>query len=184
MSEISDEIDEREAAALLAEYRAAVSKVDLAVSAASTRAADALACKKGCDACCAAGLSVLPVESFAIQASGLAPPAAPKPGMCAFLDASGACSVYAVRPLLCRTHGLPLRATQDERARGALTILNDVSVCALNFTKRPPRTDEILDADKLLMLLVTVDRRFRARVGLPDDASRVPLAVLADDLRG
>jgi uncharacterized protein len=184
MSVPSKEIDESEAEALLAEYRAAVSKVDLAVSAASARASDALACKKGCDACCAAGLSVLPVESFAIQASGLSPPAAPKPGMCAFLDATGACSVYEARPILCRTHGLPLRANQSANARGTLTIVDDVSVCALNFTKRPPRTDEILDADKLLMLLVTVDRRFRMRVGLPDDASRVPLAELAADLRG
>lgn len=183
MPDESSEIDERKVAALLAEYRAAVEKIDAAVSAASAQAADALACKKGCDACCVEGLSVLPVEALAIEASGLRAPGEHKAGMCAFLDAQGACTIYAARPILCRTHGLPLKSKHSEGARGALTVIDDVSVCALNFTERAPRAAETLDADALLMLLVTVDRRFRARAGLPDDASRVPLAELAQDLR-
>lgn len=183
MSDDGSEMDEREVTALLAEYRAAVDKIDAAVSAASVHAADALACERGCDACCVEGLSVLPVEAFAIEASGFSAPAPHKAGMCALLDKSGACSIYAARPILCRTHGLPLKSKHSEDARGALTVLDDVSMCALNFTARAPHARETLDADALLMLLVTVDRRFRMRVGLPDDASRVTLAELAAELR-
>jgi uncharacterized protein len=130
---------------------------------------------------------VLPVEAYAIEVAaaraGVSPPDGPASEMCAFLDETGACSIYPVRPVLCRTHGLPLRSRHTERARGALAIHDDVSVCALNFTARSPRPAEILDAETLLMLLVTVDRRFRARAGLPDDDARVPLAELAATLR-
>lgn len=47
----------------------------------------------------------------------------------------------------------------------------------------PPRGDEVLDATKLMMLFVTVDRRYRARIGMDDDTSRVLLRDVADTLR-
>lgn len=88
-----------------------------------------------------------------------------------------------MRPVLCRTHGLPLRSRHTEHARGALAIHDDVTVCSLNFATRAPRPTEIRAAEALLMLLVTVDRRFGARAGLRDDAAHVPLTELADGLR-
>ncbi len=173
----------------LAEYRALVGKVDDAVARAADRAGDELTCRSGCASCCVDGLSVLPVEAFALAAAvearvaaGHDPPAArPTDDACVFLDVDGRCAVYAARPLLCRTHGLPL--VTGEPARGALRVVDDISVCALNFTGRPPTRADALDAGRLLQLLVTVDRRFRARVGLPDDAGRIPLRDVAADLR-
>lgn len=47
-------------------------------------------------------------------------------GACAFLDAEGACRVYADRPYVCRTQGLPLRWI--DQARGV--ELRDI--CPLN----------------------------------------------------
>lgn len=167
---------------LLREYRAAVARIDEAVALVAGRAEDALACARGCSACCADGLSVLPVEAVAIELSGARPPVTHKPGMCAFLDEDDACTIYDARPVLCRTHGLALRQSADPQ-RGALTVLNDVGFCALNYTERAPAPDEVLDAERMLMLLVTVDRRFRARVGIDDDGARVPLAHVADELR-
>jgi hypothetical protein len=41
----------------------------------------------------------------------------------------------------------------------------------------------VLDATRVLALLVTVDRRFRARAGISDDTARVPLRELAGRLR-
>ena len=72
------------------------------------------------------------------------------------------------------------------RARSTRTFEGpcDVEVCRLNYTTRAPAPAEVLDATRVLMLLVTVDRRFRARVGLPDDDGRVALAELADRMRG
>lgn len=174
--------------ALLAEHEAALQKIDDAVTRASTLARDALSCRQGCSACCVEGLSVLPVEAALILSAGLAPPARPQPGRCVFLDEDGACTVYPVRPVVCRTHGLALRGAEQSTApskpRAHLSVLgDDVSACALNYTERAPTTAEVLDAGRVMMLLVTVDRRYRARVGLEDDLSRVALDDVAARLR-
>ena len=171
-----------------AELRAAIAKVDAAVEAASERAGDALTCRRGCARCCVAGLSVLPVEAALISAvvreRALPLPGTTTPGMCAFLDAHGDCAIYPARPVVCRTHGLALRTVPDPARTGAVPVLgDDIEVCRLNYTTRAPAPAEILDATRILMLLVTVDRRYRARVGLPDDGSRVELAALAAELR-
>lgn len=168
----------------LGELRAALAKIDEAVAQAAARAGDALTCRRGCAQCCVAGLSVLPVEAALLEESGAQPPAHATPGMCAFLDAEGACTAYAARPVLCRTHGLALKTEPDPSRAASLRVLgDDVEVCALNYRERAPPPAEILDATRILMLLVTVDRRYRARVGLPDDGARVTLADLAERLR-
>jgi len=173
---------------VLAEYLAVVAKVDAAASAAFALAHDAIACAIGCHACCAPGLTVLPVEAERLARHLEDHPVVPgtlglRTDRCVFLNEVGACGVYEARPLLCRTHGLPLitgGAGDDGAAagRGALRIINDASVCELNFTARSPRPAEILDAGRIMALLVTVDRRFRAAAGLDDDESRIPLSAL------
>ncbi len=164
----------------LAELEAALAKIDDAVAAARARAGDAVTCARGCAQCCVGGLTVLPVEAALIEASGARPPARVARGMCAFLDERGDCTVYAARPVLCRTHGLALKtAPEPARADTLRRFGDDVEVCGLNYTARAPAPAEILDATRILMLLTTVDRRFRARVGLPDDDGRVALADLA-----
>lgn len=167
---------------LLHEHRLALQKIDDAVARASSAAGNQLRCERGCSSCCVDGLTVLPVEAELIRASGLRPPARPMPGMCAFLDEEGACSVYQVRPVLCRTHGLALK-TGEAGVRGSLRVLGqDVSACELNYSTRAPAREEILDATRLMMLLVTVDRRYRAHAGLEDDETRVSLRELSETL--
>lgn len=165
---------------ILDEYLAVVARVDAAVADATARAGDALACARGCHGCCAPGLSVLPVEAERIARHLEHHPSVvgPRADRCIFLDGDGACQIYEGRPLLCRTHGLALR-TQQVPARG-LKIIDDISVCALNYTTRSPTPAETLDADRLLALLVTVDRRFRMRAGLEDDGARLALAALLE----
>ena len=180
-------MSQREPADALLEHKQALAKIDGAVALAASKAGDALVCERGCSSCCVDGLSVLPVEAALIQASGLRPPpkATAASVMCAFLDDDGACSIYFVRPVLCRTHGLALRAPREQRpsARALRVLGDDVSACELNYAARAPKADEVLDAEKLMMLLVTVDRRYRARAGIADDTSRVPLRELAERLR-
>ena len=70
-----------------------------------------LKCKKGCDLCCMA-ISVFPVEFYAIKAeideksiNELAVPQNDED--CRYLVDHN-CSIYPSRPVICRTHGLPL----------------------------------------------------------------------------
>lgn len=170
----------------LDEYLAVVARVDDAVAGATRLAGDALRCGRGCDSCCAPGLSVLPVEAerIARHLEDHVVVAGPRADRCVFLDGDSACQVYEARPLLCRTHGLALRMRpadhEDDGRRTGLKVLDDVSVCALNYTARAPTPNETLDAERILALLVTVDRRFRDRAGLPDDGARIPLGALLD----
>ncbi len=77
-----------------------------------------LNCRSGCNACCTDGLSVFAIEAALIaehHSELLAGGAPHAEGACAFLDDAGACRIYAQRPYVCRTQGLPLRwLEQDE----------------------------------------------------------------------
>ncbi len=93
-----------------------------------------LQCKRGCSDCCVDGISVFPVEAARIRAehAELLASGVPHPvGACAFLDSEGACRIYAVRPYVCRTQGLPLRWIDDERE----VELRDI--CPLNEPGEP-----------------------------------------------
>ena len=76
-----------------------------------------IACRKGCCSCCL-NLSVWPVEFYAILEQMKATKC-PKPQLnegkeCSFLDGQGACQIYPFRPIICRTHGLPLAYWQED----------------------------------------------------------------------
>ncbi|HEY8120080.1 MAG TPA: YkgJ family cysteine cluster protein [Myxococcota bacterium] len=93
-----------------------------------------LQCRRGCSACCVDGITVFAVEAERIRAQHaelLARGAPHSSGACAFLDAEGACRVYADRPYVCRTQGLPLRWLDEERA----AELRDI--CPLNEAGEP-----------------------------------------------
>ena len=71
-----------------------------------------LQCRKGCSGCCTDGLTVFEIEAERIRrnhAELLSRDTPHPPGGCAFLDEAGGCRIYADRPYVCRTQGLPLR---------------------------------------------------------------------------
>ncbi|MBI3798314.1 MAG: YkgJ family cysteine cluster protein, partial [Deltaproteobacteria bacterium] len=55
-------------------------------------------------------------------------------GACAFLNEEGACRIYAHRPYVCRTQGLPLRWI-EEREDGSVSEMRDI--CPLNERGEP-----------------------------------------------
>lgn len=142
-------------------YQDLVAKVDAKAKEFHERYAAQLQCKKGCSSCCQPGLTVFSVERLAIRqwleerpelvAKLKAQPANPK--ACSFLDAEGACQIYPVRPIICRTQGLPLSFKVNERTQR--------DVCPLNFEKDDVLalpTDGVLNLDLLNTLLVLVDQ--------------------------
>lgn len=90
-------------------------EVDRAAGETAARHPGRLQCRRGCAACCVDGITVFEVEAERIRRHApevLGEPAHPE-GACVFLDAEGACRVYAHRPYVCRTQGLPLRWLED-----------------------------------------------------------------------
>jgi uncharacterized protein len=95
-----------------------------------------LQCRRGCSACCADDLTVFEVEAAPIRrahAELLATGVAHAEGACAFLDEEGACRIYAERPYVCRTQGLPLRWV-EERDDGEVELRD---ICTLNEAGEP-----------------------------------------------
>lgn len=90
-------------------------------------------CKAGCDLCCM-DYSVFPIE-FEFILSELKKKAKPeintkaKEEDCIFLN-DHKCSIYDARPIICRTHGLPLLYTNENDEW-------ELSACELNFTDFP-----------------------------------------------
>lgn len=95
-----------------------------------------LKCRKGCSACCVDGITVFEIEAENIRQTHAELLKTEKPhaaGMCAFLDASGACRIYESRPYVCRTQGLPFRWTEEDLDR----IIEYRDICPLNEAGEP-----------------------------------------------
>jgi Fe-S-cluster containining protein len=97
---------------------------------------------------------------------------------CAALDPAGRCKIYEARPLVCRSHGVPVRLQQ-----GALPV---VQACHRNFTHTTPDPDCILDQATLSAMLYAIDAA-EARGGASggrahEPGDRVELAGLLADL--
>lgn len=98
-----------------------------------------LQCKSGCNACCSDALTVFEIEAAVIARHHADLLASGTPGVeggCAFLDEAGACRIYAQRPYVCRTQGLPLRWLELDEGEDAPVEARDV--CPLNVEGGPP----------------------------------------------
>jgi Fe-S-cluster containining protein len=112
--------------------RALHDEVDARAAALARRHAARLRCGRGCAQCCVDDLTVFEVEAERIRRAHvdlLVSGEPHAPGACAFLDADGACRIYADRPYVCRTQGLPLRWLAED-AQGEVVEQRDI--CPLN----------------------------------------------------
>lgn len=134
-----------------------------------------LRCARGCNACCVDDLTVFALEAAQIaQHHGeLLASGTPHPeGACAFLDAEGACRIYAHRPYVCRTQGLPLRWVEEEA--GEVVELRDC--CELNLQDDgAPLTELPAEA---CFTLGPVEQRLREQAEQAGAAERIPLRSL------
>ena len=168
-------------------YRELCAKVDGFFDRVKARHGDDMQCVAGCHGCCQGGLTVTTVEAEEIRGAlvalsteargrAAARAAAEDRTRCAALEQDGRCAIYPARPLVCRSHGLPIRMASE---RG----LPVVSACELNFTARGPAAadgDCILDQTTLSLTLGAIARAHAEEAG-GGAAERVPLA---DLLRG
>ena len=154
-----------------ANYFALRDRVDAFAGRVTESFATALACRAGCDSCCR-HLTLFPVEAHALALALQSLPIAEQetirkrahaatPDACPLL-ADGMCLLYAARPLICRTHGLPLLMVTENT--------KTVDYCPLNFTGVESLPGwAVLDLNQLNAALATVNALF-AREYLADDA--------------
>lgn len=171
-------------AAALAPYRALVEQVDQLCARIVEAFPDQIACQAGCSACCTLQ-GVLPVEAARLALALARLPVseaeslrtrlsvAADPDRCPLLT-DDCCPLYASRPIICRTHGLPLLVEDEHGSR--------VDRCPLNFTGLAtlPGT-AVIRLETLNLALVAANRHFLAtcfaNVSLPE---RIPLRELVD----
>jgi Fe-S-cluster containining protein len=181
-----------DASSLLARFDALCTKVDDFAARVQASHAEEMSCRAGCDGCCRTRLTVTLLEAEAIRrvltalaanepqrrayvaslAARASDPAHPR---CAALDDDGRCVIYAARPLVCRSHGVPIRVRS--RSRKALPV---VQACALNFVARGPAAvapGDVLDQETLSTVLFALDAALAQVRGTPAGA-RVDLAEL------
>jgi uncharacterized protein len=154
-------------------------KVDAFFARVAERHGIDMQCGTGCSDCCHVQLTITGVEAAAIRAlvagwpaeqrQSLATSGPTDPDRCAALDPAGRCKIYEARPLVCRSHGVPIRMRQ-----GSLPV---VQACHRNFTRTTPDPDCILDQATLSATLYAVDAaeaRAAGTAGQPGEEPRDP----------
>jgi hypothetical protein len=162
------------AEARLAELR---SKVDAFFGRVEARYPGALACAPGCADCCRRELTVTAVEAAGIAAAVRALDPAARAELvrrarggdpCVALAADGTCAVYDARPIVCRSHGVPIRyAEPTPDGKRALPVLD---ACFKNFTDLALDTVEpgcVLDQHTLSVVLGALNAAFAEETGAP-----------------
>jgi Fe-S-cluster containining protein len=160
----------------LENYLSLLGRVDELCSNTAERFASQITCRPGCDACCR-HLSIFAVEAAAVKAalSALAEPDAAlirhKAGMTGIEDPcpllhDGLCLLYRARPIICRTHGLPLLITRDGTS--------GVDFCPENFQNLSSIPGSaVIDLDRLNAALTAINALFLQSHPGPE---RMPLA--------
>jgi Fe-S-cluster containining protein len=160
----------------LENYLSLLGRVDELCSNTAERFDSQITCRPGCDACCR-HLSIFAVEAAAVKAalSALAEPDAAlirhKAGMTGAEDAcpllhDGLCLLYRARPIICRTHGLPLLITRDGTS--------GVDFCPENFQNLSSIPGSaVIDLDRLNAALTAINALFLQSHPGPE---RMPLA--------
>ncbi len=151
----------------LKNYYSLVAKVDELCSRIESDFAQQLTCHAGCSGCCQ-HISLAWVEAVALATALKRAPAntaeairlqaqtARPDGPCPLL-LNNHCALYADRPIICRTHGLPILTGCHE--------LKTIDFCPKNFqgTATLPGS-AVVDLDRLNTLLDSVNRLFIAEL--------------------
>lgn len=133
--------------------RALREKVDHHAQRVTLEQAAHFACRRGCDGCCQTERTVSDVEFHAVRDAVDALPEDVRATLTTDVEhcpllVEGACAIYADRPLICRSHGLPL------------VMEGQLDVCPLNFTDAPLEAlplDQVLNVDSVTAVLVAVN---------------------------
>lgn len=147
----------------MSRYSELTTKVDAFFARAIARHGRDMQCGSGCSDCCHTRLTITAVEAAAIRREVASWPAERRAAVrdqavaaaadrCGALDATGRCLIYDARPIVCRSHGAPIRLRERS--------LPVVQACHRNFPAGPEHADAdcIIDQTTLSALVLAVDR--------------------------
>jgi len=167
----------------LAPYRQLVQQVDTLCAAIEQDWAAQIVCQAGCSDCCRLQ-SVFPVEAAnlylgwrqlpAVEAQQVRDALAAATDDACPLLTDARCPLYAVRPLICRTHGLPILFQTDAG--------RSIDTCPLNFRGVDTLPGSaVIDLDRLNTVLVGLNHDFVRQVFLQaPPPERIQLAEVFD----
>ncbi len=155
---------------LFKRYEELVHKIDLFIRERTDRFGSRLQCRPGCALCCKCDIEVLPVEFYFLRSRPSLSAAvkqhvsgAQEQIACSFLK-QDYCAIYCDRPVICRTHGLPLLI---RAAKGTKRNCCPLNAAPLDLAKLA-RSD-LLDLETLNTLLSAVNLLFCKQTGLDPD---------------
>lgn len=147
------------------------------------RQASRMQCSSGCSDCCLVDLTVTGVEAAVVAEGIVAMPHDTRAALdersrraaskrCVALDADDRCAIYAHRPLVCRSHGVPVKvASAASQDRVQLPV---IEVCPRNFRAvdsdgdgglESLPTSDVLNQNTLSTILGIVDSLFADATG-------------------
>ncbi len=159
-------------------YRSLIEKVDSLCNGIRQALGDQITCSEGCSGCCTA-ITVFPVEAAALREAqnALDPAAADMVRRHVADHADGErcpllshhrCLLYHARPIICRTHGLPILYSSDNG--------RTLDCCPHNLPERESLTGAaIIDLDRLNTLLTAVNALYLSQNDLGQRAERVSI---------
>lgn len=151
-------------------------KLDAFFAQAEQHHGPAITCKAGCDDCCRRRFSVTSVEAAVLLEAidqlpietrhAIRDRASRDESACPLLAENGQCEVYAARPAICRTHGLPIRFPAEPGVRS----LPMIDACPKNFVGIDITTldsKSVLDQKTASTILAAIDAAYADMVGCP-----------------
>jgi len=154
---------------ILFQYQNLLHKIEQANKRLKEYYSEHIVCKPGCSPCCEVERTVLPIEAYIAKQQlltlsfqrirKLRSRHRKHDERCPMLW-NKLCAIYPARPIICRTHGLPIFYHEAD--------ITFVDYCRLNFTKLPEKYKfldrNILDLTEFNAELVRLDQQFVEQV--------------------
>lgn len=164
---------------LLDNYRLMVTRVDALCRGIQDVLSGRITCSEGCSSCCTA-ITLFPVEAAALNAALEALPADQQMTIrrhvaehadgerCPLLE-QHRCLLYAARPIICRTHGLPIIYDEGSQRKTDCCPLNTIEGESVSGSA-------VIDLDRLNTLLVAVNALYLSHADLDGLPERLTIA--------
>ncbi|MDD2367557.1 MAG: YkgJ family cysteine cluster protein [Desulfuromonadaceae bacterium] len=164
---------------LLKNYQQLTTRVDSLCSVITVSLGERITCSAGCSSCCTS-ITIFPVEAAAMQENLRNLPFEKAEEIrrhvlehadnerCPLLS-HNLCLLYDARPIICRTHGLPIIYDAGDQRKS--------DCCPLNLSESEQLSGKnVIDLDKLNTLLVAVNSIYLSQTGKELPELRINIA--------